>query len=106
MWSFLTATAILVVANLASSTPTNSSNTTEQNNRPSFYGLGSDYPLFPLQENAETPNLFPMPPCGTFILEEATIDQMQDAMSKGQVTSQQLVICYMQRIFQTNSYIK
>jgi len=39
-------------------------------------------------------------------LEEATIDQMQAAMSRGKLTSQQLVMCYMQRIYQTDQYIK
>lgn len=48
-----------------------------------------------------------MPVCGgTFKLEEATIDQMQKAMQDGIMTSQQLVICYMQRTFQTQEYIR
>ncbi|KAK1625222.1 amidase signature domain-containing protein [Colletotrichum phormii] len=47
-----------------------------------------------------------MPVCaGTFKLEEATIDQMQKAMTDGILTSQQLVMCYMQRTFQTQEYI-
>ncbi|KZL63248.1 amidase family protein [Colletotrichum incanum] len=47
-----------------------------------------------------------MPVCGgTFKLEEATIDQMQKAMQDGIITSQQLVICYMQRTFQTQEYV-
>ncbi|GKT90135.1 amidase family protein [Colletotrichum tofieldiae] len=47
-----------------------------------------------------------MPVCGgTFKLEEATIDQMQKAMQDGIMTSQQLVICYMQRTFQTQEYV-
>ncbi|CCF39035.1 glutamyl-tRNA(Gln) amidotransferase subunit A [Colletotrichum higginsianum] len=47
-----------------------------------------------------------MPVCGgTFKLEEATIDQMQKAMQDGIMTSQQLVICYVQRTFQTQEYI-
>lgn len=46
-----------------------------------------------------------MPPCGTFSLEEASIDQMQAAMGNGSLTSQQLVTCYMIRTYQTNSYI-
>ena len=65
-----------------------------------------DYPIFPLQENAETSQLFPMPLCNGFRLEEATIDQMQDAMKKGKLTSQQLVVCYLQRVYQTDDYIK
>jgi amidase len=69
-------------------------------------GTGTTGPLFPLQQNANTPALFPMPPCGTFILEEATIDQMQQALGNGTLTSQQLVMCYMQRMYQTDEYIK
>ncbi|KAK1573716.1 glutamyl-tRNA amidotransferase subunit A [Colletotrichum navitas] len=47
-----------------------------------------------------------MPICGgTFKLEEATIDQMQKAMQDGITTSQKLVICYMQRTFQTQEYV-
>ncbi|KAK1522871.1 glutamyl-tRNA(Gln) amidotransferase subunit A [Colletotrichum paranaense] len=63
-------------------------------------------PLFPLLQNENTTELFPMPVCaGTFKLEEATIDQMQKAMEDGILTSQQLVMCYMQRTFQTQEYI-
>ncbi|KAK7916889.1 Amidase [Apiospora marii] len=53
--------------------------------------LESDVPLFPLQEHADSTQLFPMPPCGGFQLEEATIDQMQAAMGNGTITSVQLV---------------
>lgn len=57
--------------------------------------------------NMEDPlNLFPMPPCNGLHLEEATIDQLQDAMNHGQLTSTQLITCYLQRIHQTDSYIK
>lgn len=61
--------------------------------------------LFPLIQYAGSADLFPMPPCGTFHLEEATIDQMQAAMSNGSLTSQQLLTCYIIRTYQTNSYI-
>jgi len=67
---------------------------------------GGDFPVFPLQENAGTTKLFPMPMCNGFKLEEATIDQMQTAMKKGALTSQQLVLCYLQRNYQTDDYIK
>ncbi|KAJ0275882.1 hypothetical protein COL940_008589 [Colletotrichum noveboracense] len=46
-----------------------------------------------------------MPPCGNFILHEATIDQMKAAMEAGTVTSQQLVACYLQRTYQTQEYV-
>lgn len=61
--------------------------------------------LFPLEQYAGTAELFPMAPCGTFLLHEATIDQMQQAMTNGTLTSQQLVMCYITRTYQTNSYI-
>jgi len=66
----------------------------------------SDSLFFPLLANANTTELFPMPPCGSFQLEEASIDQMQAAMSNGTLTSQQLVICYLERAYQTQGYIK
>lgn len=62
--------------------------------------------VFPLQEDEASPDLFPMPPCGTFVLEEATIDSMQQAMSNGSLTSVQLTLCYISRIYQTQSYTK
>lgn len=61
--------------------------------------------LFPIEHYYGTAELFPVSPCGSFHLEEATIDQMQEAMSNGTLTSQQLVTCYMIRTYQTNSYI-
>ena len=62
--------------------------------------------VFPLQQNAGTIGLFPMPLCKGFKLEEATIDQMQQALNQSQLSSQQLVMCYLQRIYQTHEYIK
>jgi amidase len=57
--------------------------------------------------NMETPlNLFPMPLCNGLTLEEATIDQLQEAMNNGRLTSTDLVTCYLQRIYQTDSYVK
>ncbi|KAI1504359.1 amidase [Biscogniauxia marginata] len=63
--------------------------------------------LFPKLEDADSANLFPMAPCGDhdFVLEEATIDDMQAAMRNGALTSVQLVTCYLIRTFQTNEYI-
>jgi amidase len=64
------------------------------------------YSVFPLEQNTGNPDLSPMPLCNGFKLVEATIDQMQVATECGQMTSQQLVVCYMQRMYQTESYIK
>lgn len=63
-------------------------------------------PLFPLQKDADSVNLFPMASCGRFRLEEATIDEMQAAMHNGTLTSVQLVTCYSLRKLQVDEYIK
>ncbi|KAI1334743.1 amidase [Xylariaceae sp. FL0016] len=68
-------------------------------------GAGLIPPLFPLQQNADSTHLFPMAPCASFQLEEASIDDMQAAMQNGSLTSVQLVTCYLLRIYQTNEYI-
>lgn len=68
---------------------------------PGYSGLN-----FPLEQNVGVSDLFPMPPCGAFKLEEATIDDMQAAMENGTLTSVQLITCYLARTFQTQSYIK
>lgn len=70
---------------------------------------GFDQPtvaLRPLEQNANTTELFPMPLCGEFNLFEASIDDMQAGMENGTLTSVQLVTCYMERVFQTQQYIK
>jgi hypothetical protein len=36
--------------------------------------------------------------------EEATIDQLQEELSSGRLTSVKLVLCYLRRIYQTDSY--
>lgn len=46
-----------------------------------------------------------MPPCNGITLEEATIDQLQNYMAAGNLTSVQIALCYVQRIWQTNFYI-
>ncbi|KAF4783522.1 amidase [Colletotrichum scovillei] len=61
--------------------------------------------VFPLLEDVGSADLFPMPLCGTFKLEEATIDEMQAALAAGTLTSQQLVGCYIQRTYRTQEYI-
>ncbi|KAF2092553.1 glutamyl-tRNA amidotransferase subunit A [Rhizodiscina lignyota] len=74
-------------------------------------GVGSqtlETPLpyaFPDQNVANTDALFPMPLCNGITLEEATIDQLQDYMGRGVLTSTQIALCYMERIWQTDEYI-
>ncbi|KAF4537197.1 Amidase [Lasiodiplodia theobromae] len=46
-----------------------------------------------------------MPTCNGFKLEEATIDELQDALENGVFTSVELALCYMQRILITDTYL-
>ena len=59
---------------------------------------------FPDEKNVE--DLFPTPDCNGIVLEEATVDSLQEAMSKGHLTSTKIALCYLQRMYQTNGYIK
>lgn len=54
----------------------------------------------------DSSQLFPMPLCNGFQLEEATIDEMQIALSSGQLTSMQLLNCYLDRIHQVDKYLR
>lgn len=51
-------------------------------------------------------SLFPMRRCHGFKLEEASIDDIQKQLSNGTFTSAQLLECYLDRIFQTQPYLK
>ena len=44
--------------------------------------------------------------CGDFVLEEASIDQLRDAMAFGKLTASKLVQCCLKRIWQVDEYIK
>ena len=68
--------------------------------------LEAPFPYIFPQLGQNPARLFPMPDCNGFVLEEATIDQLQIAMGKGQLTSVQIALCYLQRIQQTNEYVK
>jgi len=105
--SFLT--ALIVVPNLFSTsvaykrTSFNASQVVESQN------LQSPYPYdFPVLQNGSLVDngLFPMPLCHGFKLEEATIDQLQQQMSNGTLTSVKLALCCLQRIYQTDGYIR
>lgn len=49
---------------------------------------------------------FPMRTCHGFKLEEATIDQIQAELTIGTFTAVQLLDCYMDRVYQTQPYLK
>jgi amidase len=71
--------------------------------------LKSPYPYdFPLLKNGLLADngQFPMPLCHGFKLEEATIDQLQQELSGGRLTSVQIAFCYLQRIYHTDEYIR
>lgn len=71
--------------------------------------LESPYPYeFPVLQNGSLADIgqFPMPLCYGFKLEEATIDQLQQAQSNGTLTSVKLAMCYMKRIYQVDGYIR
>src|SRR5664279_48082 len=71
--------------------------------------LESPYPYdFPVLQNGSNADSgqFPMPLCHGFRLEEATIDQLHQELSNGSLTSVQLALCYLKRIYQTDEYIR
>lgn len=69
--------------------------------------LNDPFPYyFPNQNTTSAARFFAMPLCNGVKLEEATIDRLQSYMSKGNLTSAQIVTCYMQRAYQTGEYIK
>ncbi len=67
--------------------------------------LETPFPFY-FPDDRDLDNLFPMPDCNGLILEEATVDYLQNAMNKGQLTSTKIALCYLQRIYQTNGYTK
>lgn len=51
-------------------------------------------------------DLFPMRPCRGIQLEEASIDDIQGLLTSRALSSVDLVSCYLERIYQTSSYLK
>lgn len=69
--------------------------------------LDSPFPYnFPKILTPDPADLFPMPACNGFMLEEATIYEMQDAMAKGQLTSVQIAKCYLRKVWQVDEYVR
>lgn len=67
--------------------------------------LSDPYPYFP-KLGSPGSSLFPMRDCHGFKLEEASVDQIQAQLTNGTFTSVQLLSCYMDRIYQTQPYLK
>ena len=68
--------------------------------------LNDPFPYAFPQQELRGSILFPMPLCKGLKLEEATIDQLQHWMSLGKLSTRQLVECYIDRITQTDGYIR
>lgn len=51
-------------------------------------------------------NRFPMESCHGVMLEEATVDQLQDYMTQGVLSSVKIVECYLNRRLQVDQYLK
>ncbi|OCL12004.1 glutamyl-tRNA amidotransferase subunit A [Glonium stellatum] len=99
---------LIAVAHILTSASENNGSYKEYNSSSvlSTDPLQSPFPYyFPPQESTNSPGLFPMPQCHGIALEEASIDQLQDAMGNGLLTSQDIVGCYIQRIRQVDKYI-
>jgi amidase len=105
-WALIAVVVIAVnciESSVASKYPYNATQTVDSQT------FNSPYPYeFPLLQNGSRGDSgqFPMPKCYGFQLEEATIDQVQHTMSKGMLTSVQIVSCYLKRIQQVDEYIR
>lgn len=70
--------------------------------------LSSSLPTYGLPVDAQpaSESLFPIPRCRGFLLEEASIDDIQSQLSTGALTSVDLLHCFLERSFQTTNYLK
>ena len=59
---------------------------------------------FPNSDGVAT-ELFPMSSCSGLVIEEASLDELQDALQNGSTTSVQLLWCYLERIHQVEEYV-
>jgi amidase len=46
-----------------------------------------------------------MPACHGFVIAEKSIEELQEYMTSGNLTSVQLTSCYLQRVYQTRDYL-
>ncbi|KAI7488016.1 amidase family protein [Hortaea werneckii] len=94
---FLAPLTLQSSSTLAESRPSNTNSSSQL--------LFDPYPYEFPQMSSESNGNFPMPPCNGTVIEDATIDQLQEYLGEGSLTAQQLAKCYLQRIDQTNDYI-
>jgi amidase len=71
-----------------------------------YQTLEDPFPYFFPEQDASPAQLFAMLPCKGRVIEDATIDDLQQYMESGLLTSVDLATCYLQRAFQTRDYIK
>ncbi|KAF2136430.1 uncharacterized protein K452DRAFT_302761 [Aplosporella prunicola CBS 121167] len=81
--------------------------------KPVFFGdalvesqLLRDSAYFFASVNESVEDVLPMQLCANFTLEEATIDEMQTVMSNGSMTAVDFTLCFLERIFQTDEYVR
>lgn len=68
--------------------------------------VNDPYPYHFPKLGTEGSKLFPMKDCMGFKLEEASIDDIQKQYKNGTFTTVELVTCYLDRIVQTQQYLK
>ena len=68
--------------------------------------LNDPFPYYFPEQDASPARLFAMPRCQGVDIEDASIDQLQQWLTSGDLTSVQLLTCYIQRHLQTGQYIK
>lgn len=95
--------ALVLLGTLVYAQPTTNSN---NNDLGAIQILSDPFPYYFPQLGKDAPKLFAMPTCSGVSIEEATIDQLQGYLQKGQLTSEKLVMCYIERTFQVSEYIK
>lgn len=101
----------LATASLATSAANNASVDSNYNASafPASQILNSPYPYdfpVPISGDQAEGSPFPMEDCSGIKLEEATIDELQQYMNNGQLSSVELLNCYLRRIQQTDFFIK
>lgn len=68
--------------------------------------LNDPFPYYFPRQDASPARLFAMSRCQGVDIEEASIDELQKYLASGELTSVQLVTCYIQRHLQTAQYLK
>lgn len=121
-FKFITSLALLALASLVATAPTEQRGTLPNNDAlsqaasstivatsspASSQVLASPFPyVFPEQKYIGTNQLFPMPLCNGIPLEEASIDEIRLALTIRKLNVTTLAGCYIDRINQVDRYVK